>query len=403
MKIVLILILVLVVLILGIIEQYRHNKNLNKIGIRVNVNGTRGKSTVTRLITAITKEAGLNVIGKTTGTSARIMYWDKEKEEPIKRGRLGPNIIEQKHVLKKVAEYGANCFVSECMAVTPDYQITLQEKLLKANIGIIVNVREDHMDLCGPTLDFIAESFTATIPENGHLIISDSKYNDYFTELANEKNTKTIIASEKNIPEGYLEKFEYVIFPENVSIPLAVAEALNIKKEVALKGMLNANPDPGALRIHSMKGLYKSYFVNAFAANDPNSTLFIWNHITSLGYLTKNPMIILNCRPDRVDRTIQFVEDVLPYMEIDILVAMGQVTTPVTEAVSKNLIIANKYINLQDMSPEETFDGIKKYINGRVTYAIGNIHGGGEELVDMIVEHDFDEYNNVCMFIPKSA
>jgi poly-gamma-glutamate synthase PgsB/CapB len=211
-----VILLFLFVLLLGIIEQYNHNKRLNALKIRVNVNGTRGKSTVTRLITGVLKEANYKVIGKTTGTSARIIFWYKKEEKPIKRGPLGANIIEQKKVLKEVSKLGSDAFVSECMAVNPDYQIVFQEKLLKANVGVIVNVREDHLDLCGPTLDFIAESFTATIPYNGHLIITHSKYDDYFIKEAKKRNTKTIIADESKIPENFLSEFGYVLFPENV-------------------------------------------------------------------------------------------------------------------------------------------------------------------------------------------
>ena len=58
------------------------------------------------------------------------------------------------------------------MAVNPDYQITFQKDLVKANIGVIVNVMEDHMDVLGPTLKDVAQSFTATIPYKGHLIMS---------------------------------------------------------------------------------------------------------------------------------------------------------------------------------------------------------------------------------------
>lgn len=390
-----VLALALFVLLLGIIEQINHNNRLNKLSVRININGTRGKSTVTRLITSILKESGLKVIGKTTGTSARIMYWNQDKEKPIIRGLLGPNIIEQKNVLKEIDKLGPEAFVTECMAVNPDYQIIFQEKMIKATVGVIVNVREDHLDLCGPTLDFIAESFTATIPYNGHLIITDSKYNDYFIEVARKRNTKTIIADDKKIPEDYLEKFGYVIFPENVSIALAVAEALRIDEKVAFKGMLKANPDPGALKIHSFRNDNVSFFVNAFAANDPNSTLFIWNHITSMGYPTKNPLILLNCRPDRVDRTIQFAEDVLPNMEIDVLVVMGESTKPVTEALNKNKIKANLYINLDGLSPDKVYDSIKDHLIGRVSYSVGNIHGGGEEVVELILHNLSDEYQHV--------
>ncbi len=276
------------------------------------------------------------------------------------------------------------------MAVNPDYQITFQEKLVKANIGVIVNVREDHMDLCGPTLDFIAESFIATIPKNGTLIVADSSYNDYFTQEAKKRNSQILIANEKEIPDGYLEKFRYVVFPENIAIVLAVAKALNIDKDTALRGMLNANPDPGALMIYPLDNKNPTYFVNGFAANDPNSTRMIWNHITAIGYSTENPMVIVNCRPDRVDRTLQFAEDVLPNMNIDILVAMGETVNPITEGVNTKKIAPQKYINAEGLSPHEVYKIIKDYFINRIIFGVGNIHGGGEELVELIINEKFN-------------
>ena len=43
----------------GIFESRKHQANLKKISVRIHVNGTRGKSSVTRLIAA-----GLNAGGK---------------------------------------------------------------------------------------------------------------------------------------------------------------------------------------------------------------------------------------------------------------------------------------------------------------------------------------------------
>lgn len=378
--------LIILVFLLGVYEQIKHYKNLSLIGLRINVNGTRGKSTATRLITGILKEAGVKVVGKTTGTSARIIYWNKDKEEPIKRGRLGPNIIEQKAVVKEVAKLGASAFVTECMAVNPDYQITFQEKLVQANIGVIVNVREDHMDLCGPTLDFIAESFTATIPRNGTLIVADSIYNDYYTQEARKRNSRIFIADENEIPEGYMEKFRYVIFPENIAIALAVAKALDINKATALRGILNANPDPGALMIYPLDNKSPTYFVNGFAANDPNSTRMIWEHIKAIGYPTENPMVIVNCRPDRVERSVQLAEEVLPNMDIDILVAMGEAVKPITEGVNAKKISPHKYINAEGLTPHEVYKTIKDYFIDRIIFGVGNIHGGAEELVELIID-----------------
>ncbi|TKJ03275.1 poly-gamma-glutamate synthase PgsB, partial [Bacillus cereus] len=236
-------------IVYGIWEQMCHKKRLNSIPIRINVNGIRGKSTVTRLITGVVKEANYKTVGKTTGTSARMIYWFTKEETPIKRRKEGPNIGEQRRVVKEVADLEAEALVCECMAVQPDYQLIFQNKMLNANIGVIVNVLEDHMDVMGPTLDEVATAFTATIPYNGHLITIESPYLDYFKEIAKERNTKVIVADNSKVSEDYLKKFDYMVFPDNVSIALAVAEAIGVDEETAFRGMLNAQPDPGAMRI----------------------------------------------------------------------------------------------------------------------------------------------------------
>ena len=48
-----------------------------------------------------------------------------------------------------------------------------------ANIGVIVNVMEDHMDVLGPTLQDVAQAFTATIPYNGKLVVMQDKYTKF--------------------------------------------------------------------------------------------------------------------------------------------------------------------------------------------------------------------------------
>ena len=78
----------------------------------------------------------------------------------------------------------ANALVNECMAVNPDYQITFQNDLVKANIGVIVNVMEDHMDVLGPTLKDVAQAFTATIPYNGKLVVMKDNYTSFFAKEA---------------------------------------------------------------------------------------------------------------------------------------------------------------------------------------------------------------------------
>lgn len=380
---------VVILLIFGIWERILHQKRLESIPTRINVNGIRGKSTVTRLITGVVKEANYKVVGKTTGTSARMIYWFTEDESPIKRRKEGPNIGEQRRVIKEVADLKADALVCECMAVQPDYQVVFQNIMVKANIGVVVNVLEDHMDVMGPTLKEVADAFTATIPHNGYLVTVESEYLDYFKKLAKQRNTKVIIADNSKIPDEFLCRFDYMVFPDNVSIALAVAEAMGIDEETAFRGMLNAQPDPGAMRITRFGERFDpSFFVNGFAANDPSSTLRIWERVSSYKYSEKAPIIIMNCRADRVDRTDQFAKDVLPYIEAEVLLTIGETTAPIKNFHEKGLIPAKLFIDLEGWSTEEIMNAIRPYMKGRIVYGIGNIHGAAILLIDAIIKEE---------------
>lgn len=386
MELLVLVVIAAVIFVLGYVEKKKHDKNVNAIPVRVNVNGIRGKSTVTRLITAMLREAGFITVGKTTGTSARMLYNDGT-ELPIERRPEGPNIGEQRIVVKDAAEHGAEALVCECMAVNPDYQITFQEQLLQANIGVIVNVLEDHMDVMGPTLDEVAQAFTATIPHHGTLVTIDGEYVDLFKKVAKERNTRVIVVDPSVVEEDYLQQFDFMIFPDNVALALGVAEALDIPEEQALKGMLKTEPDPGAMRIKKYYGNDSyGYFVNGFAANDPTSTVRIWERVQEQGYPTADPLVIMNCRADRVDRTFQFADDVLPHIETGSLLVIGEMTEPIMQAYQSGKFQAKKIIDLENAPTEKIIATIEDELDEQVIYGIGNIHGAGEPLIAELVK-----------------
>ncbi|MDU6821956.1 MAG: poly-gamma-glutamate synthase PgsB [Intestinibacter bartlettii] len=384
---------VAILLILGIREQMAQKRNVEKIPIRVNINGIRGKSTVTRLITSILTEAGYKTVGKTTGTAARMIYWFQDDEDIIVRQPQGANIGEQLKVLQKAADLNAEALVCECMAVNPDYQKVFQFRMLEANIVVIVNVLEDHLDVMGPTLDQIAQAFGATIPYNGFLITIDCAYTNYFKQIAKERNTKVIIADNSKITDEYLAKFDYMIFPDNASLALAVGEALGIDEETCFKGMLNAHPDPGAMRITRIGDEnLNCTFVNGFAANDPQSTVNIWERVKELEYNTEDPIVIMNCREDRVDRTEIFVSDVFPKIQTHTLVAIGEVSEPITTAFNNGQFPNVKnYINLEYAEPDKIMETLNPLLKDRMVFGVGNIHGQGEAFIEKLLSMARDE------------
>ena len=386
--------LLVLLFIAGVIEKKRNDKNLKKLKLTINVNGIRGKSTATRLITSVLWAAGYRAVGKTTGTAARMMYWDTDEEEEVIRRPHGVTISEQIRVIDKAASCGANALVCECMAVRPEYQRIYQHNIIHANITVITNVLEDHIDEMGPTTKQIAWAFGDTIPYNGIVVIpgcgEGSEFRDYFHKIAAERNTKVFEADDNLITPEFLAKFDYEIFPRNCSVALAVADALGIDREVAFEGMLKAHPDPGALRIYELKhGDDEFVLANAFAANEPTSSFDIYNIVRErYGAYADNPLIIMNCRPDRVDRTKQFVADFFPKIPNATLIGMGQNTGYIRAAYKKHkLSNLEEYIDLDRVEPEIVLDTIAPLLKGRVVICVGNIHGFGYPLLEALLEY----------------
>ena len=380
---ILIIVCVLLILWLGIKEKRRHANRLKKIPLRININGIRGKSTITRMAYSVLREDHYRVIGKTTGTDARMMYWFTQKEYDVIRKPQGANIGEQRDIIRKVVKQKANALVNECMAVNPDYQITFQKDLVKANIGVIVNVMEDHMDVLGPTLKDVAQAFTATIPYNGKLVVMKDEYTDFFAKEAKKRNSEIIVVDKDEIPESYLRKFDYLVFPDNVAIVLGIAEAVGVDYETALQSMLNAPADPGAVRIkYFHANNTQNVFVNAFAANEPKSTKAILNKVESYNYPYKKKIIILNCRSDRIDRTQLFVENFLEDVDYDVLICTGKSTQTVPNLMQK--MPDKKYLNHEGQEFSEIEKGIMHESENALVFCVGNIHGPGGRIAEFI-------------------
>ena len=367
----------------GISEKKRIAKSIARIPLRINVNGIRGKSTATRFITAILEEAGYKVVGKTTGTSARMLVWGEDEEIEIKRRPVGPNIGEQVAVLEKTATMGAEALVCECMAVNPEYQDIYQNKIIQANIVVITNVVEDHLDEMGPTTEQIAWAFAKTIPYNGILVITEGPYADYFREEAEKRNSQVICMEPELVDDELLEKFPYIVFKNNCAIGYGVAKALGISPQVARNAMLNAHPDPGIAQVVKVNWKNEDcWLVNAFAANEPTSSLEIWHDIENAELSDKSPVLILCCRDDRVDRTHQFIVDFLPYVNAGTMMVIGTGTLELLSAYKKNKFHGiDECIDLSGRSEEEIISELEQIMDNRVVFCAGNIHGVAEEFL----------------------
>ena len=333
----------------------------------VHVNGIRGKSSVSRLIDAGLRAGGFRVFTKTTGTCPAIIGVDGCENPLHRRGK--PSIKEQLHILGLAAMQNADVLVIECMAVLPEYQKTSEDEMLRADIGVITNVRLDHPDEMGATLDEIAEALSNTIPERGRLFTGEATYRDFFADRARKKGTSVVLS------DGSDFAAEEIDFAENVSLALAVCEHVGVERGKALAGMRHYRRDPGAFSVETMAGKHDSriVFLNALAANDPMSSERILDRVERQGLMESGKKILLvNNRHDRPARLRQFVDFAVKHEHrFDRIVVAGDCMPLMRRALIKRGIAPERIVSMRDLSALADLEG------DAVVFAVGNIVGSG--------------------------
>ncbi len=369
----------------GMTEYFLHQKRVNSIPVRIHVNGTRGKSSVTRLIGAALSEAGIRTITKVTGTYPRLILEDGT-ETGIYR-KTDANIIEQLSIVKLAAGRKAEALVVECMALQPQYQEITERKMIRATVGVITNVRLDHVDIMGYTLPEIGSAISKTIPENQHCFTAEEKMFPLLEKVALKKKTSLHLSDSSQITPEEMLGFGYMEHRENVALSLAVCEHLGINKATALRGMYKANPDAGVLKVHNLMHDEKVInFFNAFAANDPQSTLMILNNMSCENLFRGTKIVLLNTRQDRLDRARQLSSMIGKNLSgvLDYLILIGQSTEMVENLCISNGTPRNKIINLGWTDPHSVFNAVVSCTDKESTVtAIGNMGGMGAEVAGL--------------------
>lgn len=322
------LLLTIMILIHLTLERVRHNKRLKRIKYRIHVNGTRGKSSVARLIAAGLRGGKVKTVCKTTGTMARYIHPDGKEEPIIRIGRT--NIIEQVKVVKKADQVKPEALVIECMAVQPLLQSLCELKLVQSTHGVLCNAREDHLDVMGPTEHDVALALAGTMPVNGLFITPEKKYLSVFKMAARDRNTKVITVDEPDInaiSNAEMANFSYLEYKENVALALMVCQSCGVDRQAALQGMWQATPDPGALIVKTIDYQGKKVtFANGFAANDPLSTAQLWQKVLDKLLDVDEVVGLVNCRDDRGDRSRQMAEAITEWQRNKHLLAIGSGT-----------------------------------------------------------------------------
>ena len=366
------------------IEKANHEKRVRSIPVRIWVNGSRGKSSVTRLIAAGLRGGGKKVIAKTTGTRASFIT-DNEREQPVIR--LGmPNIREQVKIFRKATAEMPDAIVLECMALRPDLQHSEAVHIVKPNVVVITNVRADHLDVMGPSLKDVAKHFLNAIPNGATLFVGDKNMLRSNEKMLRTKSIDIKFSDTNNIPDSIIADFHYIEHKANVALALDVCKKFGVDDKDALRAMLSASPDPGVLRKHSLVIDSKEIvLINAMAANDPDSTHMIWQMVDR-NYPEIN--ILVNCRSDRIDRSFQMARLIKERMPADRYILTGSGTEILARRLYKTAA-HEKILDIGGKTPEDVVKAVADVVlNMGFIFAMGNTVGYGEEMMQQFLLHE---------------
>lgn len=356
-----------------ILEYRRHSRNVAAIPIRIHVNGTRGKSSVTRLIAAGLRAGGKRTIAKITGTLPRVVLPDGRESAIIRL--QGANIIEQKYIFRYAAGEKPDAMVVECMAVNPVFQWITERKFVKSTISVITNCRPDHLDLMGSTVQSVTMSLANTIPVGGVCYTAETHMFGILKKVADHRKCKIHKIVPTDVTDEEMGKFHHIEHKDNVQLALAVCAEVGIPREIALKGMQEAHPDPGALKKYHVEDRGKVIqFYNVFAANDPESTVYIINMVT--GHLKGvEKIIILNSRADRLFRSQQLI-DSLKNVHYSYLLLTGEIPDKVETYALANGVPRDRLFALGQPLTEKIYQKVWDLTKQEShVLGIGNIAG----------------------------
>ncbi|MBP2673832.1 MAG: NAD-dependent epimerase/dehydratase [Deltaproteobacteria bacterium] len=360
-------------------ERIRHEKRLGRIPIRIHVNGTRGKSDVTRRIAAALRHSGIRTLAKTTGTLPKLILPDGS-EETIRR-RAPANILEQMKVVQRADRLNAQAIVVECMALDPDLQFVSEAAMIRSTVGVITNVRPDHFEAMGGCLDDVAESLSRTVPAGGVLVIGDRRYFPLFSEVASRKGSRVVLAGDSG-PAGDPSTAGDCFFPENIEIARCVCSLLGLDPAAAAPSA----DDPvaggeGAAVFRVPFGGRTVHFLDAFAANDAESTRILQERVFARKSFPKPWIALFNNRADRPLRMKSFAEDLLAGSPYDLIAVTGE-GRRLAHRYLRERVQGKEVVLLPGDSPDRLMDELMRDADWKecTIVGMGNEKGGGERV-----------------------
>lgn len=290
-------------------------RRARRMSIRILVTGTRGKSSVVRLLHSALRQAGYRVWGKTTGTAARTLDVDGHESPTRRLGQV--SILETLGSISAATHRDADALVTECMAVNPVLIEQLSADIVRPTIVDVTNAELDHLEEEGSDRRAIMRSLSLAV--NGDQTVVTAEQDPMAVWDLQQRCHQAGAALITTSSAGSLDREGLPLvpdaYPDNVALALATTRACGIADDVAVAGMRAASREPQTEEVldGSLAGMPVRY-VNLGSINDADNVVPAVRRVMG-PRIDGVPRIALLCgRSDRPLRALLFAGLVSPTM-----------------------------------------------------------------------------------------
>jgi poly-gamma-glutamate synthase PgsB/CapB len=363
------------------VEAYLLKKHVKGIRFRIHVNGTRGKSSVTEYIAAGLREEK-KTLCKVTGIKPTITYPDDKNEIIKRRGRA--RVKEQFMMINLASKLSVDALVLECMSILPELQ-KLESRIFSPHLYIITNIRDDHREEMGDTLEEQAEAICSAIPFNSVVLTTEEIFLPLIKSYAEKR--KSIVVYVNKIDEKYAELVPDGVFPINIALALEVCRIAGVDPVISFANIMQEiKKKPQPLIVFKDMGQEIS-FVDGFAVNDiPSAENFIKYWKNKNGN-SRDLIIILNTRNDRPIRSMQFAAWIGTMKNLSKVVLTGTHLPRTKREIIKSGFDKNKILIWNQTQIKNSFESLQMITqNDALVFGLGNIAGDGLLILESLYE-----------------
>lgn len=265
---------------------------------RILVTGSRGKSSLVRLLCAGLEACGVSPWGRITGVLPRQIGPGGERLIE----RTAPAHVEEMRWWLGQVPPGASV-VLENSAVAPDLQ-PLAARWLVPCLVVWTNARPDHPEAWDPGEEGAARALAAGIPE-GCPVAAGREALPWVRRLLPRSPLREARPEEPLFGEAPFGA-------ENRGLALAALEGLGLDGASARRGMVALPPDVADYRVLPLGA---ARLASAFAANEPESTERLFE---ATGWTPEETTLLYHHRPDRPGRLAAFLPWIVrrPWREV---------------------------------------------------------------------------------------